>query len=93
MIFQKTEVSYSEKLQCKPDLDNGCAYWSETNKQKKIALKPVCLASTGSPAELSPSTLSPVNHSLGKLEILKIISPCVVTLHYICNYFKSESAL
>lgn len=26
VIFQKPEVSYSEKLRCKPDLDNGYAY-------------------------------------------------------------------
>lgn len=72
-------------------LDNGYSYLSEI--MRVICSETICIASTGSPAELSPSTLSPVNHSLGKLEILKIISPCVVTLHYICNYFKSESAL
>lgn len=48
-----------------------------------ICYETICIASTGSPAELSPSTLSPVNHSLGKLEILLIVSVCVMTLLYI----------
>ena len=42
---------------------------------------------TGSPAELSPTTLSPVNHSLGKLQILKSTLPPFYLNVLSGNYF------
>lgn len=72
-------------------LDSGHTYPSEITRI--ICSETICIASTGSPAELSPSTLSPVNHSLGKLEILLIVSVCVMTLLYIYNYVKNENVL
>jgi len=88
--FRISEVSYSKEFKCET-VDNGYTYLSEI--MRIVCSETICIASTGSPAELSPSTLSPVNHSLGKLEILLIISLCVMTFLYMYNDMKNESVL
>lgn len=42
---------------------------------------------SGSPAELSPTTLSPVNHSLGKLQMLRSTLPPFYLNVLSGNYF------
>lgn len=60
-----------------------CKFWRNVNI--------LFFSDVGSPAELSPTTLSPVNHSLGKLLLLPTVFTGlkkVLSGNYFCMYQK-----